>query len=106
MNWTASSVASGSRAVSGSRARMVWYLGTLLTTAPPKARMRSRTAGVTSTRISTITGSGSAAGSVYAAYWRSETVGSGGCRAASRSCEITFRWAGVRCSFASSNSLI
>ena len=55
MDWTSSSVARGSKAASGSRARMFRYLGTLLTTVPPKALMRARTAGVTSARMSTVT---------------------------------------------------
>ena len=54
---TFSSMASVSTTASGSRARMARYRGTLLITVPPNSRIRARTAGVTSARISTITSS-------------------------------------------------
>ena len=54
---------------------MAWYFGTLLMTVPPRSRIRFRTVGVTSARMSTITRSFLASGSVA---WRREvpaTVG-------------------------------
>ena len=50
-------------------ARMAWYFRTLLMTVPPSSRIRVRTAGVMSARMSTITRSFLASGSVV---WRRE----------------------------------
>ena len=98
MVWTAASPASGSTAASGSCARIARYFGTLLITVPRRARMRAKTAGVTSARMSTVTSLGSATAS----------AASGNCALppASRSCELTFRWAGVRCAFSASSASI
>ena len=57
IDWTASNAASFSTEASGSRARMARYRDTLLITVPPRARMRAKTAGVTSARMSTVTSS-------------------------------------------------
>ena len=86
---------------------MARYLGTLLSTVPPKSWMRASTAGVTSARMSTVTTASSA--SVVGACL-SLTPAPGACRratpsdgwalpVASRSWELSFRWAGVRCAF-------
>ena len=54
---TASRLASDSTVTSGSTARIARYCGTLLITVPPSARMRARTAGVTSAWMSTVNSS-------------------------------------------------
>ena len=104
---TASRAASFSTAAIGILARMARYRGTLLTTVPPRDWMRARTVGVTSARMSTVTRSSAA---TLAGACRPAALDIDGCprdvRLASRSCELTFRWTGVRCAFASSSASI
>ena len=68
----------------GSCARTLPYCATLLTTEPPRSRMRSSTSGVAWLRISTVT----------VPSWAFNNV------------ELTFLWAGVHRFFASSSSPI
>ena len=68
---------------------MARYLGTLLMTVPPRARMRASTAGVTSARISTVTISSLASAS--RACRRASLPAAWALSAASRSWELSFR---------------
>ena len=99
--------ASLSTASSGSRARMARYFPTLLITVPPSFRICTRTSGVTSARMSTVT-TPSETHSNRSAL--SKEFCSPGCpravrRASSRS-ELSFFWVGVRCCFSSSSATI
>ena len=97
---TAGVAASNSIARAGTRARMARYFGTLLTTVPPRARIRARLRGVTSARMSTrIRSSAGSAGDASPLLIASATrVGLSNCpgrppaaAACSSNCELTLR---------------
>ena len=71
---------------------MARYLGTLLMTVPPRTRMRANSAFVTSARISTVTTSSLASASDVCR--RASLSACWALAAASRSWELSFRWAG------------